>query len=256
MGDNSITKQLRRFGLTRDESEVVLCLLRSPKTLLAVSRITGIARSSVYSLAGRLMDKGILHRVMSSDDKLLVGVMPETLELLIVAQEQKALADRLAFADMLPVLKALNGQDGLFSVRSYSGISGVKQMLWNELKTKTDILIFSYSSIDVATGKKWAERYRGELIDRGISQRAVSNQSPSQSFSSREKYREHYISRYVAKNVIEVNPELTIHDDVVSIYGSWDSSIQLGTEIKSEFFARFMRQVFEKYWESGKGVIA
>lgn len=251
MADNSRIKGLLiELGLNDDEAAILICLLNAPKTLLEVSRVTGIARSSVYRLVDGLISKSIVHELTTENGKVLASVDPEALELLVVEQEKAAEARRAGFNQLIPLLSDIKNQDSMFATRTYGGVAGLKQMLWNELKTKGEILMFSCGPLELVTGRRWAEKYRAEIIHRRIMQRSIENTKPRhQPLSAFPEYDNFYIVRQLPKELLTIHHELTIHDDTISIYNSWTDHTQLGTEIKNPFLANFMRQVFEQYWK-------
>lgn len=254
MGNTSTSKlRLQQLGLSDDESAIFLCLLESPKTQLEVSRLTGIARSNVYRLVDGMMDKSIITEIITDKDKLLAAAQPEALELLVIEQEKNAEAKRDAFNSILPYLKSIKNNESAYSIKTYNGTAGLKQMLWNELKTKTEVVMFSCGNLDTAVGKRWAEKFRGECIARNLRQRAIENPIPGmETVSDHEEFPEHYVLRYIPTEVLPIGPEITIHDDTISIYNAWKVDSKMGTEIKNPLMAIFMRQVFEQYWSMAK----
>jgi len=250
MGDDTLKRSLEQLGLTNDEAKIFVSLVSSPKTLLEVSRITNIARSNVYRIADGLIKKSILHEITTDNGKLLASADPEALELLVLEQETAAKTLRANFDELIPFLNNFKSRDNDFAIKTYSGVSGIKQMLWNELRTEDEVLIFTRDSLDSLAGRRWAEKYRAEIIDRGIKQRSIENTPQrAEPLSSLEAYPQHYNARLISPEILEIQPEVTIHDDTVSLYNSWTDDVQLGTEIKNPFLATFMRQIFEHYWE-------
>lgn len=251
---DAIKTRLKELGLSDDETTIFMCLLAGPKTLLEVSRTTGIARSSVYRITDGLHEKSIVHEITSESGRPLASVQPEALELLVMEQEKIAEAQRNTFSQLLPLFESLKNEDTIFATKTYAGVPGVKQMLWNELKTESEILMFSCGPMEMLIGRRWAEKYRGEIISRKIAQRSIENTKPRlDSLSGHAKYSEFYLMRELPKSVLAISHELTIHDDTISLYNSWTDNTQLGTEIKNPFLANFMRQIFEHYWQLAKG---
>jgi sugar-specific transcriptional regulator TrmB len=246
---SELRQRLQKLGLTKDQTSIFICLLDSPKTQLDVSRATGIARSNVYRIVDGMAEMGIVHELTTDEGKLLAGAKPEALELLVIEQETKAQDQRGGLSELLPMLNSFQTQENDFSIKTYSGSAGLKQMLWNELRSVDEVLIFSEGSLNNAVGKRWAERYRLEIINRGIRQRGISNHSfePSIHYA----YQQHYQARYVPESLTTINFEMTIHDDTLSIYNSLSHEVQLGTEIKNPFLVTFMKQIFEHYWSLG-----
>lgn len=253
MRNNSqITDALMNLGLTKDEIIIYLSLLKGKKNHLEISRETGIARSNVYRIVDNLIDKGIVHETITEEDKVLQSASPRTLELLVLEQEKQAVEKREVFKNIMPLLSNFVNQDEKFMIKSYKGLSGLKLMLWNELETKSEVLIFSCGNLSKATGKQFAEKFRFECITRGIMQRAIENiESEIPTTSDHAAFSKHYQLRLLPKDILTIMPEITIHDDTVSIYNNWQEE-QLGTEIKNPFLVTFMRQMFEHYWKLAK----
>ncbi|MDE7414752.1 MAG: TrmB family transcriptional regulator [Lachnospiraceae bacterium] len=65
-----LTEKLAQFGLTRQEANIYLCLLRN-KDLSGyeVSKITGISRSNVYSALASLVEKGAAYLLEGETNK-------------------------------------------------------------------------------------------------------------------------------------------------------------------------------------------
>jgi sugar-specific transcriptional regulator TrmB len=241
--------RLRLLGLSKDEATIFMSLLDAPKSLLEVSRDTDIARSNIYRIVDKLMKKSIVHELTTEEGRVFACVKPEALELLVIEQEKIAENHRKNFNQILPLLQNLENRDNMFATKTYVGVAGLKQMLWNELKSETEILIYTCGPMERVLGKQWPEKYRAEIIERGIMQRSIENPGCyDPPLSLLKDYDSHYIARRISKDILPINHELTIHDDTVSIYNSWYDNVQLGTEIKNPFLANFMRQIFEHYW--------
>jgi hypothetical protein len=254
MGNNyPLKEQLHQLGLSADEAAIFVCLLESPKTQLDTSRATGIARSNVYRIVDGMIEKGIVHEVTTDDGRVLAGANLDALELLVVEQEVDAQLNRAHFDQLLPMLEMFQRQGSNFSVKTYTGIAGMKQMLWNELKANGEVLVFSGSSLNSATGKRWAEKFRKEVIDRGIKQRSIENTPGiANPYSDYEAYIEHYQARHLPKDLLDIQPEISIYNNTIAIYNTLTHDTRLGTEITSPFLAAFMRQIFEHFWTIAK----
>lgn len=243
-----MARRFEQLGLTKDEAIIFAQLLDSPKTQLEVSRATGIARSSVYRIVDVLMAKGLIASHTTDNGKLLAVARPDALELLVVEQEHLAQERRKQFDRILPLLASFQGSSEDFAIRTYVGTKGIKQMLWNELQAKTEILLFSGDRLDLATGRRWAEKFRLEVIERNLKTRGIENRTNDAPLSAHPDYSEHYIARYIDGDLLSIQLEISTYDDKVCIYNSLAHDSHLGTEVTNPFLASFMRQVFEHYW--------
>jgi hypothetical protein len=148
-----------------------------------------------------------------------------------------------------PLLRAVQGQEDDFSIKTYTGVRGYKQMLWNELSAQGDIVLFSGVTIDAALSKRWAEKYRKEIIDRNVKTRSIENFGVNPNpLSDHADYTEQYQARYISQNILDIRLEISIYNDIIAIYNSVSHDVRLGTEIKNPFLAVMLRQIFEHYW--------
>jgi sugar-specific transcriptional regulator TrmB len=245
----ALCRQLEQLGLSKDEAAIFVCLLEAPKTQLQLSRATGIVRSNVYRIVDGMAGKGLISEQTTENGKVIAAAHPEVLRLQVVEQETLAQQRRSGLEQLLPMLQSFQQQDADFSTRTYTGIGGLKQMLWNELKSQTEVLLFSSDNLDIPTGRRWAERYRLEVVSRGVRVRGIENlPQPTAPISAHEAYAEQYVARYVPKDMLSLQFEVSIHDNTISMYNSLTHNIRVGTEITNPFMATFMRQVFEHYW--------
>jgi len=247
---STLTKRLQNLGVGKDEADIFLRLLEMPQTRIELSRATGIVRSNVYRIVDGMTQKGLVCEQTTSAGKLLVSVEPEALEVLVVEQETTAQMHRDTLTELLPMLKQLRNQSTAFGVKTYSGLGGFKQMFWNELRSSSEILLFSCDPLQLATGQRWAEKYRTEVIRRGLRIRGIENlEKKGRTLTDNIQYEDqHYHARYLPEAMLTLKFELSIHDDTISIYNQLVDKIHVGTEIHNPFLAAFMRQIFEQYW--------
>jgi sugar-specific transcriptional regulator TrmB len=254
---NSLQVKLRQLGLNTDEAKVYLALLEKPLTHLEVARVTGVNRTTVYRVADVLEARSLITRNQRDDGKYLTANDPSNLEVMIATAEAKLKLQQQVFQATLPDLADIYKHerapsDSHFSISTYDGAAGLKQMLWNELKTKGEILVWSNESLDRAAGRRWAEKFRLELTERAIPQRGIENIDDIHvlDHTKVENYGDIYKPRFLSREIIDIKQEMTIHDDTVSIYnwGIDGKSSKVGLEIHNKQFANFQRSVFETYW--------
>jgi len=83
-----IADKLKEIGLTEKESSVYLCVLEYQKILPAkVSKLTGINRPTVYSVAKELIKKGLIAEDQASKSKYLVSLGAKSLETFVNTKE-------------------------------------------------------------------------------------------------------------------------------------------------------------------------
>lgn len=246
-----VSKLLQGLGLSNDESEAWLTLLiEGPKTHMGIAQSTGINRTTVYRLVDALSDKSLVHELATEQGNFIEAAGPETLALMLQRGEIELAQKRQVLDELLGALPALQASDHTgFSVKTYYGVAGLKQMLWNELKMQTESVQFTRTTLNDIAGVAFAEKFRAEIIARKIKQRALENvRGVTMAATKHQAYQNHYNVRYIEPRILAIGQELTVHDDIVSVY-NWEDDMLVGTETKNAHYANFMRQVFETYWQ-------
>lgn len=254
--NNQLKSLLEQLGLTDEEALIFSALQDGPKTPLVINRLTGINRTSVYRVIEDLRAKSLV-RVAVDDKggKRIEAAEPQVLEVLLVDQEVALERQRSLLDETMSLLQNLRveGPANAFKVMTFEGTAGLKQMLWNELKTKGEICMFSSDfTLASAAGNRWAEKFRALITERKIPQRSLENTTARHVLEETKVsgYKDVYEVRYLPKEMLDIQQEITIHDGIVSIY-NWNidnEEIKIGIEIHNKQYAAFMKTVFESYW--------
>jgi sugar-specific transcriptional regulator TrmB len=249
MNRSDIYNLLELIGLRTDEAKIWLDLLGRPKTHLEIAQATGIGRTTVYRLVDSLNAKSLSHELLTERGRFIEAATPEALELMVQQEEVEIVRKRAALNRLTHELHGHEIQDATgFYVKTYYGVTGLKQMLWNELSMSSESVQFTKASLNDLAGPIFADKFRAEIIRRNISQRALENvRGVTQSATKLDDYIQHYSVRVVDPTLLDIGQELTVHDDIVSIY-NWENDMHVGTETKNMQYASFMRQIFESFW--------
>lgn len=152
--------RLHRINLTKTTLRRISILLeRGAKTPLDLSRETNINRSKIYRYLDRLKAKRLIEEADKGRGLTIKAANPDSLQLFILEKEQQLRNQKELLPDLMKELAALpatGGKSG-FEVKHYHGTEGLKQMLWNHLAAKKEILVFGF-----------AETIRQEQVDRKI----------------------------------------------------------------------------------------
>jgi sugar-specific transcriptional regulator TrmB len=241
-----LLERLRALGLNIDEARVYLELLKGPATHLKLARATGVNRSKIYRLADGLEKRSLIN--VRSDDRgtFLIASDPTTLEIELVTEEERLKSQRQAFESLLPVLKLIKNSDASsFIVHTYEGVEGFKQMLWHELKTKNENLVFGCGSLHELVGnQRWIQQHEERLVAAGYHVREIINPGESEMTFTFEKHR---VFRVIPKDILSLESQLSIYNDTVAIY-HWRREQKVGLEIMNAEYANTMRQMFQAYW--------
>lgn len=249
---DSLIEKLRTLGLGRDEATLYLELLRGPSTHLKLAHGTGINRTKVYRLADELEKRSLITKRTDDRGTFLVASDPSTLEVVVVAQEERLQNQQAALAYLLPALAGVKaGDTSNFVIHTYDGEEGFKQMLWHELKTKGECLVFGSGSIGRLVGdEQWGEKHRSLTVSKAFVLREILNPgSKDPIFTLNTDFiKKHYSYRLIDPKILPLQQQTVIYNDTVAIY-NWRQEQKVGIEIISKDYAQTMRTMFEHFWK-------
>jgi predicted transcriptional regulator len=242
---------LQDLGLSDDESEVYLTLLHAPTSPLALSQSTGIKRTKIYSLLADLEKRSLICRIANEEGSLFGVTDPMDLSISLSKMEAQLKERQATFQQLLPTLNALRGVHPLegFTVRTYEGEEGFKQMLWHELKAKGEQLSLGGGDVEeLVSNKTWAERYRERVVEAGYRIREIINSEidlPTPIHNS--DYLQLYNCRGISAHILPLENQAVIYNDNVDIF-NWRGDKKVGVEIVDKAYANTMRAMFDYFW--------
>lgn len=256
MNDKKIQKFLIDLGLDKFEAAIYLTLAKKGiLTTLELSRQTGIDRSKVYRRLEHLKDVGVVEEVIDEKKKRAKAVEVDRLEYLLCEKEESVKNLRGTFKDVKLIL---SGKVGLnepgTKVLFYRGREGIKQMVWNVLRAKKEVVGFTcYKSLSEFIGEKFMKKWIEEFVRRDLYFRDIvhtdyfDREERKASVEGYKHYEKHFVSRGVSPRVITVDHQVDIYNDVVSYY-NWREEEVFGVEIYNKKVARMQKQIFEVLW--------
>ena len=253
MSDNKdkLLSSLRDLNLNNDEASVYLELLHAPSNHLRLSRTTGLARTKVYRIVEQLEKRSLVSKRTDDRGPLIIASDPSTLEVDLIANEEKLKQQRTILGRLLPTLLSIQAKDDkLFAVRTYEGAEGLRQMCWHELKSQGDLLSLGWGNIeDQMDDLRWAERHRARQIAAGYHTRELLTAADEPTNSNNKEFMgKLYSYRRLPAHLTLTDNQTIIYNDTVAIY-HWRQGQKVGVEIINAAYADMMRQIFEHYWE-------
>ena len=250
---NGILLSLNKLGLSGDQAKVYIYLLESgASSHLDISRKTGINRTKIYRIIDDLEKLSLVTVNISDEGKKILPASPKNLEVQIKTEESRLDAKKTALEMSLPKLnKLFNKEDSSlkFVVNTYEGVSGLKQMLWNELKTKGELLVFGSGTIeDLVGSRNWAEKHRAKTVDANYKIREINNHGKKPAdFTKNSDFYTNFERRYIGEDILNIDQQIIIYNDTVAVY-HWRDDQKVGLETINKAYADTMRQMFESYW--------
>lgn len=258
MNKQIILKQLSNLGLEDIEAIIYLYLLEhGPRTHLELSRETNIDRSKIYRDVESLKSKKLLEESNNARGQKLRAANPQNLELLIHEKEQEIKIQKENLPDILRELTSLpSDEQKNIEIKHYRGTDGLKQMLWNHMAAKKEILVFGYENRNNIAGKTFAETIRYEQVRRKITKIEIENATDQGDYwyTNVPDWGKYYKSRYIPPKVLNIQQYQVIFNDTISIL-SWGDGNKVGVEIINSPFVEMYKQIFWKFWEISENYI-
>ena len=139
---------LKEIGLSQNESKVYLAMLRlGSDTVLGITKKSGVHRSNVYDVLGKLMEKGLVSYVVKEGKRMYQATEPE--KLIDILRESKEDIERKEKM-VQGILPALNAIKPLFGKKSQvtilEGAEGIKTIFEQKINDGvTNYVIGAYT---------------------------------------------------------------------------------------------------------------
>lgn len=251
----TISQFMASLGFDKDSCRIYASLWdNGAQTISELARTSDIERTKIYRLLPKLQQSHLIEIDKEYSREIIRPASTDVLqELISNKQERLQSAQRL-----LPELIAqrAEGQVDSSRVNVYRGASGVKQLLWNETKAKTEILCLLQEPMQSTAGKLFFERWVAKCNERNLQMRGVVGESFMQ---SRDSWYETHVNeslanwngRVIDTKVFNIDHNVVVYNDTVA-YFSWNPKNTFGVEIHDPTVAQTQRQFFELLWNTAE----
>ena len=131
---------LEKAGLSPNEAKCYLTLLQlGSASANEISRKSGVHRVSVYDALRGLREKGLISQIMKANKLLFEAGNPEKVQHMIEEKESELKEAKEIIPSLLLDFQSASQRQ---EVHSYGGLAGIKTVLQEMLKSKTEILDF------------------------------------------------------------------------------------------------------------------
>lgn len=252
----NIKKRLFKFGLSDRQVEVYLFILvHGGQRIAELVSSLNLPRSTVYEILKQLKDIGLVEEAVNGSFKVYKAYPITTLEHGLDSKIQRytELKSELASVD-----KALSKVLGLQSsnptlVKYYDGRSGARQLLWNTLKAKETVYVYSAWGRGKYVGIKFYQNFVSESAARNIKEKVLINPT-EHALNSIKQYSNTPVSRtkkenihWLSKDDIDIKGETFIYDNCFAQVYLKDEVIT-GFEIINKQFVNSQKSIFKTLW--------
>ncbi|HSW75169.1 MAG TPA: helix-turn-helix domain-containing protein [Candidatus Saccharimonadales bacterium] len=266
MSDNSrITKeaiildQLAAFGLTNTEARIYLHLTgKAPKSILEIARELDLPRTSIYDSAVKLSEKGLLQRIVRYKSQQLQAYPLSILQTYIDREKSRIEELQGKLASLEEAVLSAEASPLSTEVRYYHGPKGLQQMIWNTLRTRSELVGYSQFGLVDVVSKRFTEKYAAELIRRGIHNRVITNPRYVDAWrlylEPLATYRRTLQQcKAIDPKRLYVSGDTTIYNNVFAT-AYWEHGEIVGVEIENPEIVKMQRSMFDLTWGQAKSV--
>lgn len=270
MSDQSdnLVNLIKPFGLSTEEANIYLHLLRNGiLTALKISRELGMARTKVYRILDRLIETGLVTKKLGNRGLEFISQSYRQFDLLLAQKESELLTLKLSTPNIYQALANLgSGVEKSAEVLYFQGIEGLKQVTWNSLNAKDELLIFEILDMSAFLDFGFCEKVRQEFVRRKVKVRELSNQKHMPPWTKVNEFVEKFWQcRYIDPKLLKMNFEMLIYNDVYAIYNVSDTieaskapkyNFKEGqifcVEVHNQDLANMQRQIFNFMWQKAQ----
>ncbi len=246
MQNEKLLKLLEDIGLNNNEAQVYLASLSlGSTTVLKISKLSGIKRSTVYDVIESLKNKGLMNIELKGWKQFYKAENPERLASVLEERNR-------SFSAKLPELMSLYSlKGGQSSIKYYTGLKSMKQIYLdtlNEVKKGDEYLIITnqekWFNLD---SEFWMKEYIQERAKLPCKTRLISTDSPIA--REHKKFQKNYNSEF---KIFPEDTEINV-DTVLTPYKLIvvDLTHPLTTlVIENKNIIQLQKQTFEMIWRS------
>lgn len=248
-----------KLGLEAELADIYLALhAHGPQTISELSRTSKVERTRIYRLIDRMMESNLIEVETHHKRGVIKAAPVSNLRILINQREEelKNLQDELGLIEQTLARNSLSNPDT--RVQFYHGPQGIRQMMWNELNSKTEILCYANRILEEATGKAFMNRWTDGFEERRMTSRLLMNddfitswEAGKRSGIATDRKVEGMDYVIVPEDIFRIKHLSDVYDNVTTYY-HWKDGDVFGIEIYNDEIADSQRQFFELLWQRVK----
>lgn len=249
-----ILSRIADFGLTKIEAGLyVLLQNRPPQTILQLSRLLEVPRTTIYDCVQKLSEMGLVERLIKYKTQQIQAAPLSSLDLLI--SKEKARLERLSgnldFIKANLSIKNITGTQT--QIKYYYGREGLRQIMWNALSAEKETIGYSEFGRAEVLGDKFVKDWITEFRARGLRDRVVINDSEKilSHIKTNVLPGKHQMTlddiRIIGADQFYVSGDTTIYNNIFAVC-YWRQGELVGVEIENPELVKAQKSIFEILW--------
>lgn len=247
-----IERYLTQLGFEPEAASLYRTLIEhGPQTILEISRASGLERTRLYRLVDDLTAKGLIEEVLGHKTRIFKAADVSRIDQFVAKQARKVKQLQDSFTAFANAITRTQANLPTTNILYYRGVSGIRQILANELNMKREAVGFTYRVLQEPVGVKFFERWAQEFEEKKLKFRDIRSDEFMKS-GQIAKYPSRHINgstwRYLPDHILHLTHSMDIYDDVVAIY-YWQRDELFGLEIHNQQIADTQKSMFEVFWQ-------
>lgn len=225
------------------------------QTISQLAQRSGVERTRIYRLMDELQASGLVEIEVQYKRKIFRAAPISNLQIMLAKKEQDLRDLQKDLGSLQHTLEQDMLKRGGTKVQIYHGTEGLKQMFWNQTRSKTENLSILYENMQSRTKLAFFERWVRLMNERHMKSRSimcdnfVKTQKEWYDIHSNERLKD-WTGRYIPSKVFPITHSTVIYNDVTSYY-TWKDNEIFGIEIYNQDITNAQRQFFEMLWNQG-----
>jgi len=253
-----IKETLKQLGFAEKEIEVYLKVLEQGKTTPAnIALLTGINRTTVYSIAKELLEKGVIAEDIAGPKSYLVALPPDELKNLARIEERDLQAKKILISQVTAELQNFT-KNTKYSIPKISFIyeEDIEKFLykqtpeWNNSLMKIDKTWWGFQDPTfVVHYQKYIDWFWKESAPKDLQLKLLSNDTVDEQLIAKKGYDRRQIKFW--KKGKDFTATTWVNGDYLVMIMTNQHPFYL-VQIHDATLAHNMREMFKNIWESEK----
>ncbi len=248
-----------KLGLEPEIADIYLALhAYGPQSLLQLAKNAKVERTRLYRLLDTLTEYKLIEAESLYKRKLYKAAPIGNLQILLTHREQQIRELQKELVALQRQYQSPSAHSPLTHVQFYRGPEGVKQMFWNQTKSRGENLSILFENMQSRTNLTFFERWVERCNERNLTFRSIagdhflSTQVNWYTKHANEKLK-NWVGRYLPDTIFPITHSMVTYDDVVSYY-NWKDGEVFGLEVYNQEIASAQRHLFEMLWQQGQTI--
>lgn len=248
-GKSAIQDFFVKLGLGTEIADLYISLqANGPQSISELSRSSNIERTRIYRLLSELKTSGLIE-IESHYKRSIIKAAPIDNLRMIVDQRHNELSKLQSELESVQQALASNpASSPTTQIQYYQGAQGLRQILWNELRSTTEIIAYSYQIFDEGVGRPFMTNWVAEFERRNLRKKIMFNYAYVKSWHQRPGTRIKGVEyNMIDPSILAIGHTCNVYDNV-TCYLNWKDGEVFGAEICNQDIANTQRQLLEGIW--------